>query len=170
MERTDAVKSLCIDTAKALKGSARRSCMVRTVQARGSGGQRRAERELGWSRVTMRTGTPAMVRGFTCLEALAARGRKRVDAPLPHLRTALAAIVESQRQADPPCRPTRLDTRLPAAQGRQQLIAPQGYTAQAVPTVAPIPTQRHALGYSPKKGAHSQPPQKSQKPRRSATT
>ncbi len=36
MELTDALKSLCIETAKALKGSARRLFMARTVQELGA--------------------------------------------------------------------------------------------------------------------------------------
>ncbi len=57
MELTDSLKTLFIDTAKTLKGSARRVFMARTVKELGTGGQRRAERELGWSRVTIRKGT-----------------------------------------------------------------------------------------------------------------
>ncbi len=54
MELTDAVKALLLNTAKELKGSARRIFMARTVQILGEGGQRLAERELGWNRGTLR--------------------------------------------------------------------------------------------------------------------
>ena len=47
MELTEAVKELLVQTAKALKGSARRLFMARTVQALGEGGKLLAERELG---------------------------------------------------------------------------------------------------------------------------
>jgi hypothetical protein len=40
MELTDSLKSLCIETAKSLKGSARRLFMARTVKELGAGGQR----------------------------------------------------------------------------------------------------------------------------------
>ena len=50
MELTEAVKDLLVQTAKTLKGSGRRLFMARTVQALGEGGQRLAERELGWNR------------------------------------------------------------------------------------------------------------------------
>ena len=52
MELTDSLKALFIETAKALQGSARRLFMARTVKELGAGGQRRAERELGWGRMT----------------------------------------------------------------------------------------------------------------------
>ena len=85
MELTDALKSLFIETAKSLKGSARWLFMARTVTALGAGGQRRAERELGWGRMTMRKGTQDLESGGTCLEAFVARGRKRVEVHLPPL-------------------------------------------------------------------------------------
>ena len=57
MELTDAVRGLLQDAAKQLKGSARRLFMARTVKQLGPGGHRRAERDLGWNRVTIRKGT-----------------------------------------------------------------------------------------------------------------
>jgi hypothetical protein len=108
MELTDSLKSLCIETAKSLQGSARRLFMARTVKALGTGGQRRAERELGWGRMTMRKGTHELESGFTCLDAFATRGRKRVEAHLPHLLRDIQAIVASQSQAAPQCRTARL--------------------------------------------------------------
>jgi len=46
MELTDSLKTLLIETAKSLKGSARRLFMARTVKELGPGGQQRAAREL----------------------------------------------------------------------------------------------------------------------------
>ena len=168
MELTDSLKALFMDTARSLKGSARRVFMARTVKELGPGGQRRAERALGWSRVTIRKGTHELDSGFTCLDAFAARGRKRVEVHLPNLLPDITAIVESQSQTDPQCRTTRLYTRLSAAEVRRQLIAQQGYTEDALPTVQTLTTKLNALGYYPKKVAKSQPQKKSQKPTRSS--
>src|SRR6266446_4922368 len=85
MDLTDSLKALFIETATTLTGSARRLFMARTVKELGPGGQRRAERELGWSRVTIRKGTHELASGFACLDAFAARGRKPVAAHLPTL-------------------------------------------------------------------------------------
>src|SRR6266545_8419224 len=57
MELTDSLKALFIETATTLTGSARRLFMARTVKELGPGGQRRAERELGWNRETIRKGS-----------------------------------------------------------------------------------------------------------------
>jgi hypothetical protein len=164
MELTTSVKSLLIETAKALKGSARRLFMARTVKELGTGGQRRAERELGWGRMTMRKGTHELESGFTCLDAFSARGRKRVEAHLPRLLLDIRAIVDSQSQADPQFRTNRLYTRLSAAEVRRQLIVQKGYTDAELPTVPTITAKLNALGYYPKKVAKSQPQKKSQKP------
>jgi len=108
MECTDSLKALFMDTARSLTGSARRIFMARTVKELGPGGQRRAERALGWSRVTIRKGTHELESGFTCLDAFTARGRKRVEDHLPTLLADIKAIVDSQSQTDPQFRTTRL--------------------------------------------------------------
>lgn len=168
MELTDSLKALFMDTAQSLKGSARRLFMARTVKELGPGGQRHAERALGWSRVTIRKGTHELESGCTCLDAFAARGRKPVEAYLPALLRDMTAIVDSQSQTDPQFRTTRLYTRLSAAEVRRQLIAQHGYTDAALPTVQTLTTKLNALGYYPKKVAKSQPQKKSQKPTRSS--
>jgi hypothetical protein len=164
MELTDSRKALCIETAQSLQGSARRLCMARTVKARGAGGQRRAERELRWGRMTMRNGPHALESGCTCLDAFAARGRKRIAASLPPLWPDIHAMVESQSQADPQCHTPRLSTRLSAAEGRRQLIAQKGSAADALPPGHTITTKLHALGDYPQTVAKSPPQKKSQNP------
>src|SRR5712691_1944974 len=168
MEFTDSLKALFMETARSLNGSARRLFMARTVKELGAGGQRRAERELGWSRVTIRKGTHEFESGFTCLDAFSARGRKRAEDHLPALLSDITAIVESQSQTDPQFRTTRLYTRLSAAEVRRQMIAQKGYTDGALPTVQTLTTKLNTLGYYPKKVAKSQPQKKSQKPRPSS--
>ena len=164
MEFTDSRKALFVETARSLKGSSRRLFMARTVKELGPGGQRRAERDLGWSRVTIRKGTHELESGFQCLDAFSARGRKRVEDHLPPLLSDIKALVDSQSQTDPRFRTARLYTRLSAAEVRRQLIAQKGYTDDALPTVQTLTTKLNALGYYPKKVAKSQPQKKFQKP------
>src|SRR5262249_54963305 len=117
-----------------LKGSAPRLFMARTVRELGAGGHRRAERELGWNRETIRKGMRELECGVICLENVAARGRKRAEDHLPTLLTDIRAIVDSQSQADPQFRTNRLYTRLTAAEVRRQLIAQKGYSDGELPT------------------------------------
>jgi hypothetical protein len=160
MELTDAVKDLLLNTAKALKGSARRMCMARTVQALGPGGQRLAERELGWNRGTIRKGKHELERGIVCVDAFSSRGSTRSEEHLPDLLVDLTAIVDGQSQADPQFRTTRLYTRLSAAEVRHPLLAQKGYTDDELPTAETIATKLNQLGYYPKKVAKSQPQKK----------
>src|SRR5436190_23960463 len=94
MDLTDSLKALFIETAHTLKGGARRLFLARTVKELGPGGQRRAERELGWNRETIRKGTHELESGLTCLDNFAARGRKKAEAHLPNLLRDIAAIVD----------------------------------------------------------------------------
>jgi hypothetical protein len=164
VELTEALKALLQEAARALKGSARRVFMARTVKELGPGGQRRAERELGWSRATIRKGTHELEHGVAIVDAFAFRGRKRAEVHLPHLLTDLTAIVDGQSQADPQFRSNRLYTRLTAAEVRQQLIAQKGYTDDDLPTVQTIGAKLNALGYYPGKVAKTQPQKRSPRP------
>lgn len=163
MELTEAVKELLLKTAKALKGSARRMFLARTVQALGQGGQRLAERELGWNRGTMRKGMREVEHGMVCVDAFSSRGRKRSEEHLPTLLIDLNAIVDSQSQADPQFRTNRLYTRLTAAEVRRQLITEKGYTDEQLPTEETIAYKLNELGYFPKKVAKTQPQKNFQK-------
>ena len=164
MDLTDSVEALLREAARALSGSERRRFLARTVAELGPGGQRRAERELGWSRVTIRKGQRELASGMTCVDAFALRGRKRAEAHLPHLLTDLEAIVTSQSQADPSFRTTRLYTRLTAGEVRRQLIAQKGYTDAQLPCVQTTGAKLNALGYYPQTVAKTEPQKRSPRP------
>jgi hypothetical protein len=170
LELTEEIKSLLLNTAKELKGRALRMFLARTVQALGEGGQRLAERELGWNRGTIRKGTHELESGIVCLDAYAARGRKRSEEHLPDLLNDLKAVVDGQSQADPQFRTNRLYTRLTVAEIRRQLIAQKGYTDEQLPTEETIRTKLNEMGYYPKKVAKTQPKKKLQKPMPSLIT
>ena len=157
MELTDSLKTMLIETARSLKGSARRLFMARTVNELGEGGQQRASRELGWGRMTIRKGLRELDSGLACLDAYSLRGRKRAEEHLPNLLTDIKAIVDRQSQTDPQFRTQRLYTRLTATEVRRQLIAQKGYTDAELPTAETIGAKLSALGYYPQKVAKSQP-------------
>src|SRR5918912_3942934 len=89
MELTDSLKTMLIETARSLKGSARRLFMARTVKELGHAGQQRAARELGWGRMTIRKGMRELDSGLQCVDAFSLRGRKRAEEQLPNLLTDL---------------------------------------------------------------------------------
>ena len=169
MELTESLKSLLLETAQTLKGSARRRFMARTVAELGQGGQRLAERALGWSRVTLRKGTPELRTGITCQEGFHLRGRHPAEARRPLLLEDIKALVDGQSQTDPQFRNNRLYTRLTVGEVRRQLIAQKGYTDAQLPGEEAIRQRLHRLGYPPKTVQKSLPQKRLPKPTPSLT-
>ena len=148
IELTNEQRELYQATAKSLKGHDRRVFMARVVKMLGQGGQSQANRELGWSRDTIRKGMHEVESGMAWLDAYSARGRKRAEERLPHLMEDIQAIVDGQSQTDPSFKSTRLYTRLSAAAVRQALITQKGYTEEALPSEETIRVKLNALGYT----------------------
>jgi hypothetical protein len=164
MRLTEDVKRHLAETVRTLKGSDRRLFMARTVKLLGWGGQRLAERELGWNRHTIIKGMHELVSGIACLDAFSQRGRFRAEERLPRLLEDIKAIVDSQSQTDPRFRTQRLYTRISAAAVRQQLIDQRGYAEGEVPAVRTISDKLNDLGYRPAKVAKCKPKKRSARP------
>jgi hypothetical protein len=147
MELNGQVKEYLQGTADSLCGADRRLFMARTVRLLGPDGQRRAERELGWNRVTIRKGMHELTSGIRCVDAFCLRGRKRAEEHLPDLLSDIKAIVDAQCQTDPSFQTQRLYTRLTAAKVLEQLILQKGYTEEQLPTAETIRCKIHKLGY-----------------------
>ena len=157
MELTSSLKSLFMESANSLKGSARRLFMARTVQSLGKGGQRLAQQELGWCRDTIRKGMHELRTGITCCDAFALRGEKPCEVLLPSLLDDIRDIVDGQSQTDPQFRNNRLYTRLTAQEVRRQLIAQKDYTDAQLPKAETIGKKLNLMGYHPKKVRKSLP-------------
>jgi hypothetical protein len=147
VELTAEVKEYLHGIAKTLHGMDRRLFMARTVRVLGPNGQRQAERELGWNRVTIRKGMHELTTGIRCVDAFCLRGRKRAEEHLPQLLADIKAIVDGQCQTDPSFQTQRLYTRLTAPTVRKQLIAQKGYTDEQLPSPETIRCKIHQLGY-----------------------
>jgi len=143
----ETTKQVYRETAQTLKGSDRRLFMARVVKALGEGGQRQAERELGWNRRTVRKGLHELESGVVCLDGYSARGRKAAEEHLPTLLADIKAIVDGQSQTDPRFESSRLYSRLSAAQVRQQLIVQKGYSQAELPSEETIRVKLNGLGY-----------------------
>lgn len=154
---TAELKETYIETAKVLKGSERRVFMARIVKSLGRGGQRLAERELGWCRDTIRKGMGELESGIPIEDNFSARGRKKAEEKLPNLLLDIGAITDSQSQTDPTFETTRLYTRLSAAEVRRQLIAQKGYTDEELPTEETIRVKLNQLGYQLRSVQKSRP-------------
>ena len=157
MQLTESLKSVFIETSKALRGSERRLFMARAVLVLGPGGQRLAEAELGWNRGTIRKGMRELASGIRCHDAFTDRGRRRIEERLPNLLADIKAIVDTQSQTDPSFKSTRLYTRLSSAEVRRQLIAQKQYTDSELPSEQTIRRRLNHLGYHPARVAKTKP-------------
>lgn len=148
MELSAAEKELHQETVKALPGAERRLYMARVAQTLGPASHRFLQRELGWSRETLRKGTYELESGFRCVDDYAARGRKRTEEHLPHLLDDMRAIAEQHSQTDPSFQSTRLYLRLSATSVREQLQTQYGYAAATLPSAEIIRQRLNELGYT----------------------
>ena len=131
--------------------------MAKTVEQLGPGGQRLAERELGWHRDLIRKGQREVNSGIICVDAFKSRGRKPTESHLPMLLEDIRAIVDSQSQTDPQFRTNRLYTRLSAAQLRVELITQKGYSDEELPTSETLRKRLNDLGFFPSKVGKTRP-------------
>ena len=151
MQVSEAEKEMYIETAKQLKGHARRLYMARVVKALGRGSQSFAHQEFGWDRNTIRKGTRELETGLSCYDNYAARGRKRAEEYLPNLLEDMRVIADQHSQTDPKFQSNRLYLRLSAASVRQQLIEQKEYTDEQLPSEEVIRQRLNELGYSLKR-------------------
>jgi hypothetical protein len=147
MELTEPIKQYLRLTVDHLRGADRRLFMARTVRLLGADGQRKAERELGWNRGTIRKGTCELTSGIRCIDNFSGRGRRRAEDHLPGLLHDVRALVDAQSQTDPTFHSQRLYTRLSAAEVRRQLISAKGYTDAQLPCEETIRQKMHQMGY-----------------------
>lgn len=160
MELTEELKELYIETAEKLKGSDQRIFMAQVVGTLGNGGQRLAERELGWCRDTIRKGTHELESGIRCEDYFTGRGRKPAEYHLPNLVDDIEIIVDSQSQIDPSFATNRLYTRISAAEVRRQLIEQKGYTDQELPSEETIRVKLNKLGFTLRSVSKTRPEKK----------
>ena len=95
---TPELKKFLNETRSNLEGSKRRKFMAKVVFLLGKGGQRRAERELGWDRKTIIKGTRELKTGIECIDNFSGRGRHRIEQKLPNLLEDIRQIVNPVSQ------------------------------------------------------------------------
>jgi len=157
---TPAMKHLLNDTRSRLKGTDRRQFMAHVVLLMGKGGQRRAERELGWTRDIIRKGMKELKSGIVCIDNFSGRGRKPVEEKLPSLLEDIKRIVDPICQTDPTFHSTRLYSPITAKEVRRRLIDINGYSEDEMPSVTTVNRKMNNLGFCLKKVAKCEPKKK----------
>ena len=151
MEITSEIRDMLNETRENLGGYKRRHFMAQVAETMLNGSPMRAERELGWNRVTLAKALDELRGGFCFIDQYHLRGRKRAEDHLPPLIDDIQELAERHSQTDPTFRTTRQYTRLTATALRQQLIDEKGYTDEELPTEQTIRSKLNDLGYSLKR-------------------
>ncbi len=153
------LKPALTEAAEKLKGSDCRIFMAKTVSALGKGGQRTAERVLGWNRKTIRKGQNEIESGIH-KDNFSGRGRRKAEDKLPDLLRDIREIVEPTSQADPTFRTVKIYTSVTASSVRERLVREKGYADAGLPTVRTVSNKLNILGYYPRKVAKVKPQKK----------
>jgi hypothetical protein len=157
---TPEMRTFLNDTRSKFKGSEQRKFMANVVLLMGKGGQRRAERELGWDRKTIQKGTRELTSGFDCVDNYSGRGRHPIEKSLPNLLEDIKQIVNPVSQCDPTFCTTALYSPLTAKEVHRRLIKTYNYSQDQLPTIRTIRTKLNQLGFRLKKVAKCKPQKK----------
>lgn len=125
--------------------------MARVVRTLGKGGQRFAERILGWNRGTMRKGLRELESGHISDKRLGSSGRRRIKEKPLRIKRDICSIPDATGQTDPTFRSTRIYTPVAAKQVRRRLIEQCGYRAKELPCVRTISSKIAVYGFRPQK-------------------
>lgn len=161
------LNTLLQETAASLKGSERRMFMAKTVRMFGRGGQRKAARELGWDRKTIRKGEYELQHG-AFQDQYSKRGRKKAEEHVPSLLGDIRQIVEPDSQTDPTFETRHRYRRISAPSVREQLLEEYGYSDTACPQERTIRTKLNELDFRTRRVVKSKPQKKFRKPTRSS--
>jgi len=157
LQLTAPVKIIILDAYNALKGTSRRLFMASVVKQLGRGGQRAAEKELDWNRVTIKKGMHELRSGILCEDAFNQRGRKPLEYYVPQLEHDIRKIADASSQTDPTFRTTQLYRRLTGKEVRRQLLEELGYPVDQVPSERTLRRKLSEMGYKPQTVAKSKP-------------
>jgi hypothetical protein len=151
MEITPEIRAMLNETKGNLSGYKCRHFMAQVVDTMLDGSPMRAEKELGWNRVTLSKALKELRGGFCFIDHYHLRGRNRAEENLPALLDDIRELADRYSQTDPTFRTTRQYTRLTTTALRQQLIDENGYTDAELPTEETIRTKLNVLGYGLKR-------------------
>ena len=131
--------------------------MAQVVDLLGWGGQRFAEKHLGWDRKTIRKGRREWEAGEAVIDGRYRSGRKRAEAHNPRLLADMEEIIGANGQADPTFRSTRIYSPVTAKEVRRRLIEEKGYCEARLIGERSVRSKLNELGYRPQRIKKCQP-------------
>ncbi len=145
------------DAARRLTGAKRRAFQAKVAMEMLGGNARKAEREFGWGRETVKKGMRESEAGIVCLDNYRGRGNNKTEDRLPDLKQDIKDIVEPHSQVDPKFQSDLIYTRITAGAVRKELISSKGHKDEKLPTVRTILNIINRLGHTLKKVRKSMP-------------
>jgi hypothetical protein len=147
MPLTESVKATFKDAARKLTGAKKRAFSAQVALDYFDGSARKTERAMGWGRVSVQRGLEALVSGEPYQDNYSARGRKPIEALLPHLVDDIHDVLAGQTQVDPTFQTSFQYARVSARAVREALIVQKGYTDEELPSRQTIGRLLNRLGY-----------------------
>jgi transposase len=156
-EISEDTKSVIKNAADKLSGVKRREYIGEITIEFLDGNARKAEREFGWGRETVKTGMAELTTGIKCLNNYSARGNKKTEEKMPELADDIRSIVDPKSQADPKFQTSFLYTRITAKAVRQALIDEKEYTDDELPCENTMGNILKRMGYNLKRIQKTKP-------------
>ncbi|MGB1253653.1 MAG: hypothetical protein ACPG8W_23785 [Candidatus Promineifilaceae bacterium] len=148
MQLTEAQKQVYMETAKLLDRRECRLFMARVVRTFGNGGQRLAERELGWNRGTIRAGLKELLnKKSKKSQSTSSPGRKPIEVRLPNLSRDIEKIMEALNRQDPVYMVTEYYSGVTVSTVRRCLIERFDYEEEELPVNETLRRRIRKLGY-----------------------
>ena len=154
---SETFKSIIKNTAEKLSGFKRRIYIAEITIELLDKSTRKAEREFGWGRKTVKTGMMELTTGIRCMNNYSARGNKKTEEKMPELEVDIRSIVDPKSQTDPNFQTSLLYTRITAKAVRQALIDEKGYTDDELPCENTIRNILNRIGYQLKRIQKTKP-------------
>jgi len=120
--------------AELLTGARRRIYIAEITRNFLGGSARKAEREFGWGRDTVKKGLRELETGIECIDNYSVRGNRRTEDKNPRLAADIRALAEPESRTDPDFKNAFRYTRLTAAAVRKALIEEKGWSEDALPS------------------------------------
>ncbi|PID73480.1 MAG: hypothetical protein CSB33_03680 [Desulfobacterales bacterium] len=146
-ETADPARALIKEEAKKLKGAARRKYIAKVTLDLLNGSPRRAEREFGWGRETVRKGLRELETRIRCVDNFSARGNKKTEEKNPELLYDIDIILNFDGRLNPGFRAYFPGGKIHPRSVRRVLVEEFEYRDQELPTETTIASMLCRLGY-----------------------
>jgi len=124
------------------------------------GSVRKAEKEMGWGRETVRKGLGEAETGTECSDNFQDRGRKKTEDRMPHIEEDIRDIADPHAQAAPDFGNDFLYIEITAEAVRKALTETEGYKAEELPSENTPGNMPNRMGYSLKRVPKAKPVKK----------